>query len=168
MSTDAPTAKCRECQKPFIQSRYQVRKNERLCKPCRRIHDAEWRELRRSAGLPTGGRHKDLIKKSKRMKSYCSRREVKIRQAELAKERYYRPDLEMKNLARRETRNALRRGDLVRCSCEVCGSQNAEAHHDDYAKPLEVRWLCRRHHEEQHHGAGPHSLYSQLEATREG
>ena len=32
--------------------------------------------------------------------------------------------------------------------CEICGAPIAEAHHDDYSKPWEVRWLCKRHHEE--------------------
>lgn len=34
--------------------------------------------------------------------------------------------------------------------CEVCGEQRAHRHHDDYSKPLEVRWLCPRHHGEVH------------------
>jgi hypothetical protein len=33
--------------------------------------------------------------------------------------------------------------------CEICGKK-AEAHHDDYGKPLEVRWLCFKHHREWH------------------
>jgi hypothetical protein len=49
------------------------------------------------------------------------------------------------------TSNAIRDGRLVRQPCEVCGSEAVEAHHDDYSKPLAVRWLCRKHHLE-HHG----------------
>lgn len=45
---------------------------------------------------------------------------------------------------------ALRRGDLKRGKCEVCGSLRVEGHHDDYSKPLVVRWLCRKHHRAQH------------------
>jgi len=39
---------------------------------------------------------------------------------------------------------------LERQPCEVCGARPAEAHHDDYSRPLEVRWLCKRHHAEHH------------------
>lgn len=49
------------------------------------------------------------------------------------------------------TSNAIRDGRLIRQPCEVCGAEKVEAHHDDYSKPLEVRWLCRKHHLE-HHG----------------
>ena len=49
------------------------------------------------------------------------------------------------------TSNAIRDGRLIRQPCEVCADPKVEAHHDDYTKPLEVRWLCREHHLE-HHG----------------
>jgi hypothetical protein len=52
--------------------------------------------------------------------------------------------------ARAVAKLAIARGDLVRQPCEVCGVEPAQAHHDDYSKPLDVRWLCRKHHGEQH------------------
>lgn len=48
------------------------------------------------------------------------------------------------------TGNAIRDGRLIRQPCEVCGKKKVEAHHDDYLKPLDVRWLCRKHHMEHH------------------
>jgi SRSO17 transposase len=45
---------------------------------------------------------------------------------------------------------AIRKNDLIRGVCEVCGDTNAEAHHDDYEKPFEIRWLCFSHHREHH------------------
>jgi ribosomal protein S27AE len=44
----------------------------------------------------------------------------------------------------------IKRGKLVKLPCEKCGNENVEAHHDDYSKPLDVRWLCRFHHNEHH------------------
>jgi ribosomal protein S27AE len=53
--------------------------------------------------------------------------------------------------ARNAVLRAVRRGDLARQPCERCGTtDNVEAHHDDYDRPLEVRWLCRRHHVDEH------------------
>ncbi len=48
--------------------------------------------------------------------------------------------------------NALRDKRLKRMPCEMCGSKKSEAHHDDYRKPQQVRWLCFRHHREVEHG----------------
>jgi hypothetical protein len=48
------------------------------------------------------------------------------------------------------TSNAIRDGKLIKQPCEVCGSLEVEAHHDDYSQPLKVRWLCRKHHLEVH------------------
>jgi hypothetical protein len=55
--------------------------------------------------------------------------------------------------AHRAVWKAVRDGRLKRQPCEVCGKKRRTvAHHDDYTKPLQVRWLCRRHHR-LHHNA---------------
>jgi hypothetical protein len=41
---------------------------------------------------------------------------------------------------------ALKRGTLKRQPCETCGDPKSEGHHRDYRKPLDVQWLCKRHH----------------------
>lgn len=48
--------------------------------------------------------------------------------------------------ARELVNQALKSGRLVKGKCEVCGSVDSEAHHDDYREPLRVRWLCKPHH----------------------
>lgn len=43
------------------------------------------------------------------------------------------------------------KGNIKRKPCEVCGILPTEGHHEDYSKPLEVRWLCKSHHMKLHH-----------------
>jgi hypothetical protein len=57
----------------------------------------------------------------------------------------------MRQAARDYINRLIRQGVVTRLNCEVCGSQkNVEAHHDDYTRPLDIRWLCRVHHDEHH------------------
>lgn len=46
--------------------------------------------------------------------------------------------------------NAVRTGQIRRMPCERCGSLRVHGHHEDYSKPLEVMWLCPKHHKERH------------------
>jgi len=81
--------------------------------------------------------------------SYCREcknaitREVRKPYSELSDEQKRRAT------ARSAAKMAVRRGKLVPQPCEACGAR-AEMHHDDYSKPLDVRWLCTTHHRAHH------------------
>ena len=55
-----------------------------------------------------------------------------------------------KFLAKSHVQYAVRTGKLIREACEICGKKKTDAHHPDYTKPLDVIWLCRKHHVELH------------------
>ncbi len=40
--------------------------------------------------------------------------------------------------------------NLERQPCERCGDADAQRHHDDYERPLDVRWLCSSCHGIEH------------------
>lgn len=52
--------------------------------------------------------------------------------------------------ARAYVKMYIRRGTIQKQPCEVCGSMFVEAHHEDYSKQLQVRWLCRKCHLAEH------------------
>lgn len=58
----------------------------------------------------------------------------------------YRARYPEKIKARNAVNSALQTGKLKRLACEVCGVERVEAHHADYTRPLDVRWLCSTHH----------------------
>jgi ribosomal protein S27AE len=55
-----------------------------------------------------------------------------------------------KATARAYLNTYLRRGKIERKPCSKCGDLNSQGHHEDYNKPLDVIWLCRKHHLELH------------------
>lgn len=56
------------------------------------------------------------------------------------------PDARQRANARAYANVYQRRGLLLPKPCEKCGSEDVQKHHDDYSKPLEVRWFCRACH----------------------
>ncbi len=52
--------------------------------------------------------------------------------------------------ARIQLRSALARGDIRKSPCKICSNPKVEGHHNDYTKPLNIRWLCILHHKQFH------------------
>jgi len=77
----------------------------------------------------------------------------RLRGNRITKEKIKERDLKYpaKKLALTLIHNLLRAKKISRQPCEECGSvQYVHAHHDDYLKPFNVRWLCAAHHSQWH------------------
>lgn len=60
------------------------------------------------------------------------------------------PEQEKRHTVRQILRKAIKSGAVSKYPCSVCGNPKSQAHHEDYDKPLDVIWLCRKHHQEKH------------------
>lgn len=76
-----------------------------------------------------------LVERKQRKKAYQQKR------------RMLHPD---KYRATTAVHNAIRDKKIEKKPCEVCGAENVQAHHADYSKPLNVSWLCFKHHRQIH------------------
>jgi len=56
------------------------------------------------------------------------------------------PEQKKKDSCRSYAGSYLKRGKIKRKPCEECGAKKVMIHHKDYDKPLEITWLCQRHH----------------------
>lgn len=77
----------------------------------------------------------------------------KRRAAHVASATKYSKANPTKSRVRYKVYKAIKAGKLVRKPCEVCGALNTHAHHHDYSKPLDVKWLCPACHAKVHHPA---------------
>lgn len=119
------------------------------CKPCARGKGKAYRVA-----------NAEKIAQAEQARNATPERLEYIRKA-AAKYRKRRPDLVAQTVSKYSHANrhkrrahlavmrALKSGDLVRIPC-WCGETRVEGHHEDYQKPLDVIWLCRKHHAELH------------------
>lgn len=113
-------------------------------------YDRMYRARRRAAGnpVPSGSTTWDNTKRDKWLSTYWAKPENRARRVvNQSKSAKRHPD---RVTARRKVRHEITMGRMVRGLCEVCKSTHTQAHHDDYSKPLDVRWLCRSHHDAFH------------------
>jgi len=116
------------------------------CKPCTRKDVRDREEVKRATDLDwvlnERKRHREKAEKARESGTATVSNHILRSLRHAAKY----PE---KTLARTTLGNAIRDGRIKRQPCERCGKR-AQGHHDDYSKPLEVRWLCVKHHAEHH------------------
>ena len=117
----------------FYKSPDKIFKRENECKECKKRYQAKRHLITYD---PIKQRQISIIK-------------IKSGKAEESRKRLAKKYPE-KFKARRRFIYAVKTGKIIRQSCERCGEKNAQGHHPDYSKPLEVMWLCRKHHMELH------------------
>jgi len=120
---------CIVCGAPFLVKQHQIKRGRGKC--CSLSCAASLSAEKRISDGSSNGNWKGGFDNSQRVSRYRKSHP----------ERYY---------AHLIMRNAIRRGELTRGVCEVCGDHNTEGHHDDYSAPLTIRWLCKNHHFEHH------------------
>jgi len=155
-------------------SRRSDRNNARssACRACRRrrgrIYRRKYRDLinlrnrlrRRRNVLLARMKHQDWRDANRQR---LRRQSCLYRAAHKARIAAYNADYWRRNREKRSAyvavRAALIMGDLVRRPCEICLSlglpssrRTTHAHHEDYDRPLDVRWLCPQHHQRLHAG----------------
>ena len=120
---DGLLGKCKECTKKDSQKRLEEKPEE--------VAAYE----RKRANLPHRVEARSFYKKTESGRS--SHAKALRKQIALFPEKYR---------ARTAVRNAVRDGKLLRLPCVECGEPKSEGHHEDYSKPLDVVWLCNKHH----------------------
>ena len=100
------------------------------------------------------------LKKIEHYRDYDRKRGSRLSKEEVSK---YRSRNRIKYLAHNIVNNAIKSGKLVKSeTCEQCGKSHTyiHGHHDDYALPLNVRWLCPPCHSSWHsiNGMGKNSF----------
>lgn len=76
----------------------------------------------------------------------------KIFMRKYCRERYHNPIEKRKDRARQLAREKFPIAE--QCSRAKCG-EAGQRHHPDYSKPLEIIWLCKRHHTDLHYKSIP-------------
>lgn len=151
-TTPMPEWVCSKCDRAFTPSAWMIKASYRQCPECKRTYEREYRAQRKARGCPIPNYSEPSERRNARHAMKMADPTYREKRNAKARERYHRDQgVRDKVSARRKVRAALERGELERSVCEICGTVEAEAHHDDYAKPLEVRWLCKSHHMEAHY-----------------
>lgn len=125
------------------------RQCEGSCKKCKKEYDVERRKTHRER-LNEYDRARASTPDRLKAKIAYTKTEAGLAVKKRGNAKWNKNNTHKINAQQQARRNLKKRG-LEKKPCEVCGSiKRIEMHHDDYNKPLDVRFLCYRHHYDHH------------------
>ena len=133
------TKKCYYCgiNKPLEELKKDKRRSHGRASECKKCHNKEYSKYGRENRTKQWERLKQWRENNR---PHVNAQALKYQQTPYGK---------IKKSAHDKVYHALKTGRIKKQDCEVCGLK-AQAHHEDYSKPLDVKWLCRKHHAEIH------------------
>jgi len=136
---------CTRCLSEFEPTPGQIKKSWWYCLACRSIANRESRARRKARGT-----YREPVRSNRPRPAGESLLRKRERDRVRSAKRWGDAQERTKLLARRTAQRAIKSGRLFPQPCESCGVSQVEAHHGDYAKPLDVRWLCSDCHRKLH------------------
>jgi len=141
---------CSSCNGTFDGSPERLKKTGPRCQECIKARDRAWRKKRKEDGSPVTSTKMPREYHRSYEEQYFSDDKNRLRRNENMKRYRESSSTRHHHEARWKANRAIHAGVLIRKPCEICGEIKVDAHHDDYEKPLDIRWLCRTHHMEYH------------------
>ncbi len=128
------TRVCELCQKEksleeFYRNKTRPLGRDYWCKECRLQYDSQ--NHRKARHLKWAKSDRGKQKRKDYSKEYYAKNRNKI-------------------IAQRMVQKLVKMGVIQKMPCQECGETKVNGHHPDYTKPLEVKWLCQKHHWEAH------------------
>lgn len=142
--------KCIKCGLDFTPSPSQIRKSYFVCRPCGRIREQRMRDEAKILGkrIKSGTMPYEYHKSYS--KQYHLIEEKRLHRNKRTSLYSKQPHIILKNGCRRKTRTLVSQGIIIKKTCEECGDQKVQCHHNDYNNPYDIRWLCYKCHLDYH------------------
>jgi len=119
---DGHVNKCKECNKKDVSENYFKRHDYYIEYDNSRIDNPQRREYRKNHAKYMRDNFPEKVKE------------------------YHKKYDKKKKYSTTLVHRAVQKDKIKKLPCEVCGDLKSEGHHENYDKPLQVKWLCRTHH----------------------